>query len=91
MNKSALELAREAAELAKHADNVDFIAHAGTNYATVARAAIEMAKLLEQTRRTHQHDAEEWCNVNDDYPEAFCTCGADAWNARIDALIGEGA
>lgn len=64
----------------------DLIAFSGTHLATVARAAIEMAALLEQTRRVHQHDAEEWCSVNDDYPEAFCTCGADAWNARIDAL-----
>jgi hypothetical protein len=70
----------------KEDENGELIAHAGSHYATVARAAIEMAALLEQTRRVHQHDAEEWCSVNDDYPEAFCTCGADAWNARIDAL-----
>lgn len=73
-----------------NASNAEFIAHAGTSYATVARAAIEMAEMLKRARREHRtwgDDGVGPCEkIERGWDTHACTCGADDWNARIDAL-----
>jgi hypothetical protein len=63
----------------------------------------ELRKLLFESRRTHRHCEDSWyccakCN-NADHGEleghdgesprvqGVCNCGAEAWNARVDAVL----
>jgi hypothetical protein len=68
--------------------NAELIAHAGTNYAAIARALVEALSLIPRARREHRVGSwmQDYCEWYEDKP---CDCGADEFNARIDALIGK--
>jgi hypothetical protein len=61
--------------------------------AIIATYAEPLMKLLQEARREHFQSCEALLNYDDDGDKVFdneCTCGADAWNERVDkALNGE--
>lgn len=64
----------------------------------IATFADPLITLLRESRREHRHCDDSWycckkCSAIDhggleDVPaDAMCNCGADAWNARVDAAL----
>lgn len=68
-----------------HAEGVRLSSHRIA--AVIAHFAEPLVTLLRESKREHEPDGEqEGCLKNTDEDEA-CDCGADAWNARVDAVL----
>lgn len=57
-----------------------------------ASDVVELANilnLLAESRREHHDCAASMMIDGDDLNDYPCTCGADEWNARVDAVLGQ--
>lgn len=57
--------------------------------AIIATFAGPLVALLQESKREHQWDEDDKCDKLNkiDPAEKVCTCGTDAWNARVNAAL----
>jgi hypothetical protein len=75
-------------------ERVDAEQYADLALAAVVEEVADILRLLMDSRMVHHECEDCWyscrlaggCNENDG-PETECTCGADKWNARLDAVL----
>lgn len=62
------------------------------NEEIIRRHAAPLLALLRESKRKHGYDEEgDQCDKTNYLDgQHACSCGADAWNARVDAVLGEG-
>jgi hypothetical protein len=89
---SPLELAKKALKLESKilTDVESYHYFIQANGATIARALVEACEMLARSKRSHQSFGNELAGpcekIERGWDSGACNCGADAWNARIDAI-----